>query len=145
MRARSSIRPWLPLSRSLRGTSQSAKAIGRSPEATARYNFQTNVKSRSPQWRSVICNEHPGTAEAIIHANLDLAQRAAVPHVGHAIGRKRRAGPERDVVVFRLGRPVPSKVELGAVAKQPAASCTAGAEAVGQRDQSIHARTCLLY
>src|SRR6266496_1509170 len=101
----------------------------------------TSLAFSQPQ--SVSGNDCCGTAEPVVHSDLDLADRAAVPQCGHAIARKRRAGAEIDVVVFRLGRPVPSKVELGAVANHPAATMTAGAEAVGYPVPLVHAWTQL--
>src|SRR5260370_34513290 len=97
--------------------------------------------SRAQQRQSVSGNDRCRTAEPVVHSNLDLADCATVLQDGHAIVRKRRAGAEVDVIVFRLGRPVPSKVELGAVADQPTAAMTAGAEAIGWQAPLIQART----
>jgi hypothetical protein len=65
--------------------------------------FMSDPASRAQEQQLVSSNDRSGTAEAIVDANLDLAERAAVPQRRHAIVRQRRAGAERDVVVFRLG------------------------------------------
>src|SRR5579872_5080266 len=78
---------------------------------------------------SIFGDECLGT-EAIVHSNLDLVDGTAVPRDGCAIVRNRGARAEVDVVVFRLGRPVVSKVEFEAGAHHPATAMTAVAEAI---------------
>lgn len=91
------------------------------------------------QRQSVSGDDCRGTAKPVVHSDLDLADCATVLQESNAIVCKRRAGAEVDVVVLSLCRPVPSEVELGAVTNQPAATITAGAEAVGQRVPLIQA------
>src|SRR5579872_3975253 len=78
---------------------------------------------------SIFGDECLGT-EAIVHSNLDLVDGTAVPRDGCAIVRNRGARAEVDVVVFRLCRPIVSKVEFEAGAYHPATAMTAGTEAI---------------
>jgi len=119
---------------------QSGGRFGRPPDTSSELCL-IRPASRAQQRQSVSGDDCCRTAKPVVHPNLDLADCTTVLQDGDAIGRKRRAGAEVDVVVFCLGRPVPSKVELGAVADQPAATMTAGAEAIRQRNRLIYART----
>src|SRR5579871_1035231 len=71
--------------------------------------------------RSVLRDHRPPRGEPVVHANLHLAHAVGlVSDEGRAVTGKRRMAAERHVVVLTLGRPVVSKIELGAVADGPA-------------------------
>jgi hypothetical protein len=70
---------------------------------------------RSPRRRSVLRQHRGGTAEPVVHADLDLAD---IGFVGQeAVGRKCGVPSKREAVVLSLGRSVLAKVEFGAVAQ----------------------------
>src|SRR5215813_11015186 len=90
--------------------------------------------------RSVPGDDRGWPAEAVVQADLDLAHVRLVGQEGGAVGGARGVTVERQVVVFRLGRPVLAEIELGTEAHRPAnAGVVCGGEARANRQRLIAA------